>query len=305
MLKRVILFFGFIILLPVFIYAETYWGGELPNISDTQLKAEVIIDGSIYTYNYTIISGSTNTGKIWSFDIDIRQSQGGVELSAEGLVNGPGYAKHTSAQILSEPTTPKMIPVGLWSPLNWNSGLSVFGQAGWGSNDAQYRILPGQRLTGFQIITRGLPSIKDFKIEPKLIPPSAGDTEEPSLAPTPEEALSIIQAVEDKASFKGKTIGPTAPPADFRPVEFLNYIITLKHQSTSFGWIKNAGIEQSLDAKLDNARKKLKEENITAAKNILNAFLNEVEAQNGKHLTSEAYALLKYNVQYLIDNLRK
>lgn len=39
------------------------------------------------------------------------------------------------------------------------------------------------------------------------------------------------------------------------------------------------------------------------AKNILDASLNEVEAQNGKHLTSEAYALLKYNVQYLVERL--
>jgi|SRR3989338_3868527 len=289
MCKKIILFFSFIIILPAIIYAETYWGGELPNISNTQLRAEVTFDGNVYTYNYTIISGHTNTGQIWSFDIDITQPQGGVELNGEGLVNGPGYLKHTSAQVLSEPTTPKMIPVGLWSLPDWNSGLDVFGQAGWGGAILQ----PGQSLSGFQIISRGIPGLRDFRIDARLIPPS----EESDI--TNEQ----IQTVEDKVAFKGKTLGPTAPPADFKATSFIDYIISMKHEAFSLGWITNQGVEQSLDAKLDNAKKKLEQGNTNAAKNVLEAFINEVEAQKDKHLTSEAYGLLKYNVEYLIGQL--
>jgi hypothetical protein len=39
------------------------------------------------------------------------------------------------------------------------------------------------------------------------------------------------------------------------------------------------------------------------AKNVLGSFLNDVQAQNGKHLTSEAYALLYFNGKYLVDHL--
>lgn len=291
--KKIVLFFSLAMFLPAIIYAETYWGGELPNISNTQLKAEVTVVGDIYTYSYTITNGSTNTGHIWSFDMDIKQPQGGIELSGEGLVNGPGYAKHSSAQVLSESTTPKMLPVGLWSPANWNSGLSVLGEAGWGSDDVQYRILPGQSLSGFQITSRGIPGLRYFIIEPKLIPPS----EESDI--TNEQ----IQEVEDKVAFKGKILGPTAPPADFKPIDFLNTIITMKHEAFNLGWITNQGVEQSLDAKLENAKNKLEQGNTNAAKNILEAFINEVEAQKDKHLTSEGYGLLKYNVEYLIGRL--
>lgn len=296
--KKIILFFSLIMFLPSIIYAETYWGGELPNISNTQLKAEVTFNGDTYTYTYTIASGHTNTGQIWSFDIDIKQPQGAIELSGEGLVNGPGYLKHTSAQVLSESTTPKMIPVGLWSPPNWNSGPDILGRIGWGSDDVQYRILPGQTLSGFQITTRGLPAVRDFIIQPKLIPPSAHETNL-----TPEESLTMVKEVKNKVAFKGKTLGPTAPPITFNPIDFIDYIISMKHEAFSLGWIKNAGIEQSLDAKLDNAKKKIEQGNTNAAKNILNAFLNEVEAQKDKHLTSEGYGLLKYNVEYLIGKL--
>jgi len=44
------------------------------------------------------------------------------------------------------------------------------------------------------------------------------------------------------------------------------------------------GTENSLKAKLDNAAKKLGEQNINAAINSLNAFINEVEAQRGKQI---------------------
>ena len=77
----------------------------------------------------------------------------------------------------------------------------------------------------------------------------------------------------------------------------------MKHEAFKLGWITNQGIEQSLDAKLDNAKKKIEQGNKNAAKNILGAFINEVEAQRDKYLTSEAYGLLKYNVQYLIGKL--
>jgi hypothetical protein len=311
MCKKIILFFSFTIILPAIIYAETYWGGELPNISNTQLKAQVTLEGGVYTYSYTMSSGSANTGEIGSFDIDIKQPQGGVELSGEGLVNGPGYLKHTSAQVLSEPSTPKMLPVGLFSPPNWVSGPDVFGQAGWGAGDKGI-LLPGQSLGGFQMTSHGIPSIRDFRVEPELIPPSAGDTEEPPLAPTPEESRAKIKEIEDKVAFKGKTLSPTAPPANFVALDFLNYLIDLKHQAGTLGWITNPGVQDSLDVKLDQVAKKLQAGDTKTAANVLNAFLNEVDAQGcpkydgcpaGKHLLPEAWALLKFNAEYLLGKL--
>ena len=152
----------------------------------------------------------------------------------------------------------------------------------------------------------GLPGIADYY--------AVGDA---SLPRCPEGmAVDFIPGYHDLTLYGpgivGKTIGSTPPPADFKPIEFLDYIISMKHEAFSLGWVKNKGIENSLDVKLNNAKKKIEQGNIIAAKNILNAFINEVEAQGcetyqncpeGKHLTPEAYALLKYNVQYLIGKL--
>ena len=61
----------------------------------------------------------------------------------------------------------------------------------------------------------------------------------------------------------------------------------------------------SLDKKLENAKKQLEKGKIKNALNILNAFLNQVEAQKDKHLTSEAYALLRFNAEYLVQRLEE
>ncbi|MBI5380030.1 MAG: hypothetical protein HZA23_07780 [Nitrospirae bacterium] len=101
----------------------------------------------------------------------------------------------------------------------------------------------------------------------------------------------------------GRTIGPVQPPATFIPLVFLDYLVSLKREAFSLGWIKNKGLEQSLDAKLESARAALQRGQPKTAQNALGALLNEVEAQQGKGLTGEAYGLLNYNVQYLIERL--
>lgn len=209
--------------------------------------------------------------------------------------------------------------------LNTNTP-SGWGGAGWSGKPTKYshrreikppywiawtapetNLKPSGGASGFMFQTSyGLPGIVDYYAEGE------------SIARCPEGmAVDFIPGYHDLTPYGpgivGKTIGPTAPPADFKPLDFLNYIIDLKHQSTFLGWIKNKGIENSLDAKLDNARKKIEQGNTQAAKGILNAFINEVEAQGcetydkcpeGKHLTPEAHTLLKYNAQYLISNLK-
>lgn len=177
-------------------------------------------------------------------------------------------------------------------------------------------ILAGQTVRGLSFKSKGLPTILNVAftgVERAVYsPPGDYDTDE-----VEESFERVYNKLKEQYPEKfeyviKKTIGPTAPPADFKPIEFLNYVIDLKHQAASLGWITNQGVENSLDAKLDNAKKKIEQGNTTAAKNILNAFINEVEAQgcavyencpSGKHLTPEAYALLKYNVQYLIGKL--
>jgi hypothetical protein len=86
-------------------------------------------------------------------------------------------------------------------------------------------------------------------------------------------------------------------------VAWVDTLIAYKHRAYDKGWIDDAGVANSLDQKLENTRKQLDQGNTKAAKNTLAAFVNELEAQKGKHVSAEAYALLKPNVAYLISKL--
>jgi hypothetical protein len=100
-----------------------------------------------------------------------------------------------------------------------------------------------------------------------------------------------------------RTIVPGVIPHGVEGRTLLDTLISYKHQALALKWIDNEGIANSLDQKLENAKEKLISRDSVAARNILTAFVNEVEAQKDKHLTSEVYALLKFNAEYLIDRL--
>jgi hypothetical protein len=304
----------FVILILIFLPANSFAGcpdpntvTTIPKLTDVEVHSSVVLDPKtgIYSFSYWLKNGSESTGCIWSFEVDITKPAGGITLSKEGLVN---YVPVMNAP---KADSPPIIPVAFPSvPMRgehpiWDGDISVYGTASWGSDRYTYEIAPGDTLGGFVMTSYGLPAIRDFKIKPKYI---AEDEDVYNMGVSETEYIKnpskYLKAFYDSISWKGKTIGVTAPPANLNLAAFLDYIIDLKHQAASLGWIDNTGIVNSLDVKLDNAKKKLSQGDNNTAKNILGAFLNEVEAQTGKHLTSDAYALLKYNALYLIDNLK-
>jgi len=72
--------------------------------------------------------------------------------------------------------------------------------------------------------------------------------------------------------------------------------------SRKIGWITNDGIMKSLLKKAEAAEESIERGNTRAAENELNALINEVEAQRGKHITDDAAKMLIEDAQYIIDN---
>jgi len=69
------------------------------------------------------------------------------------------------------------------------------------------------------------------------------------------------------------------------------------------GEIDNQGIVTSLLAELNAAQKLIDDGKIDQAKNILEAFINEVEAQSGRHITLEAADILIESAEYILSHL--
>jgi len=318
-LKTFILLLGLIVL-----SSFSFAGSPPPSLKDVKVLATVGYDKSsdIYTYTYEVYNPPLNNEPIVFFQIDIAKPLDTQELDSENLViiqgiNVQGNMLIRSFEeeigrigiLLEKP----IIPVGAQPPSghsfpDWTADITVMGTVMWGGSERNL-ILPGQTQGGFVLTSYGLPGIRDTIVEPDYVV----DMEDVPGEVFEEDRLKeYIEGIEESIAYKGKTLGPTAPPADFKPFEFLDYIISMKHEAFQLGWIRNAGIENSLDKKLDSARKSLEKGSTTSAKNVLSAFVNEVEAQGcesyencpaGKHLTPEAWALLKYNVEYLLDRL--
>ncbi|MFC2047831.1 NosD domain-containing protein [Chloroflexota bacterium] len=69
------------------------------------------------------------------------------------------------------------------------------------------------------------------------------------------------------------------------------------------GLIDNPGIVNSLLSKITNALDKIDQGKTMPAENILNAFINYIHAQTGKHISQEAAAILIADAEYIIANL--
>ena len=65
--------------------------------------------------------------------------------------------------------------------------------------------------------------------------------------------------------------------------------------------ITNHGIANSLQQKIDNAWKQKEKGQTNAARNLVRAFINEVNAQNGKAITGEAASILLADAQQLLE----
>ncbi|MBI4654015.1 MAG: hypothetical protein HY752_03365 [Nitrospirae bacterium] len=314
--------FVFIMVILVTVCASALFA-EPPYLKDVKISSAVEFDSitGIYSYRYSVFNSPMNNGLISDFQIDISKPLQSAELSDKDFIiqkgidyQGVMMTRSFAAEVEGKDflLKKKVIPVGVRVPSRWSGDITVKGTVMWGGSEKNL-IIPGQSLNRFVIITHGLPGIREAYAQPDYIATEeeilkSGISEKEYI----ENTWEVLDKFYKSLTFKTKTIGPTAPPKDFNPLNFLNYIIDLKNQAVSLGWIKNKNVEQSFNAKLDDGQKKLKQGNISAVKEVLNGFIKEVESQGcmsydtcpaDKLLTPEAYALLKYNVQYLIERL--
>ncbi|MBU1598521.1 hypothetical protein KKG61_00170 [bacterium] len=247
------------------------------------VKSEVEFDpdSGTYKYSYGVISGASSVQDIESF---------GIVYDREKV----------SVTTLISPND------------DWFEGFHItFPYWDWAYVGADKGgIEPDTSVTGFSAVGSGLPGIvncyADGYAELWTFSNYEGEiaaSQEDIFLYENSDETNLLEYIPTDLGVAGKTVGPIAPLEVFEPLSFLDNLVSLKEQAYSLGWIDNKGILNSLDQKLEAAKKNIQKGKINTAKNILEAFINEVEAQKEKHLSSEAYALLKFNAQYLIENL--
>jgi hypothetical protein len=127
--------------------------------------------------------------------------------------------------------------------------------------------------------------------------PDTTDVAPPTANPEPIDVL-------DAHSVRGITLGVEPFPVGVSPSVLLDRVQAFLPQLCGdLAWITNQGICNSLHVKLRNAQRSVTSANQEAARGQLAAFLNELEAQRGKHVTDSAYWLLKMNAEIVLERL--
>jgi FIMAH domain len=189
-----------------------------------------------------------------------------------------------------------LTPSVMASPSGWTSYVARAREPmiRWGALRA---LAPGGSDTGFEVEAASLPGIVQAPVVGLV-----GRTQLPAFpdgkAPADAAGTSILDN-----SVKVSTVGPVPIPGAVDPAAFLASIIALKETAFGLGWIDDSGMKASLDAKLSAAAGSIARGNASAARNQLQALLNEIDAPSGKHLTPEAIGLLKFNIQFLLSNM--
>lgn len=303
-------------------------------LTTATVRAAVTYDSAkdVFRYAYTIINAPQSVGQIDSFYIDIATLPGGITLSSDGLINSATGYSGIGVLSLSSEVENTTIPVGFESqPEGWDSGPSAELTAGWyGPLPPGVPISPGQSLGLFVLTSHGLPGVRRFTVEPSYDPDDfiKGNIDD---ADSDEEAQQIVDldnAIQRAIQFQGITIGPIRPPSLTDLTQLINFLISLKHQSVSSGWLSGEEFINQLDKKLEQAKKALAEGKGFKARKKLEQFINELEQQRkeqekrqheasekGKEkreewpeedkrfLNDNAFFLLKPNAEFIISKL--
>lgn len=185
--------------------------------------------------------------------------------------------------------------ISLGSPNEWLGDLSATRDAVmWGAGSSLARIEPGQQLAGFAISSGGLPGIFPFYIRGyRYIPPF-------EFGMTPD---SIIGGDVFENSFKGRTVAPLNPPDPFNGLGFLDTIKSYINESRTLGWIASQDVANNYLGLFTRAKNDLGQEDTVMAVVRLDSVLRQIPIDSVNQLSSESYALLKFNTEYILSRL--
>ena len=182
-----------------------------------------------------------------------------------------------------------------WDFIGWMRDWPVAGWEVAGLQKLRYSLPPGNNQEGVLIHAWGLPAIVKFYIQGYRPEPDFGSDWSTYKERSQSDFLSN--------SFVGTTIGPVDPPVPVEPLTFLDTLTSFTTQSRTLGWITSQTVAEKYVGYFSTAKTQLEQNNTADARTTLQLVLHDVDVDSSSTLTSEAYALLRYNTEYLLDQL--
>ena len=194
-------------------------------------------------------------------------------------------------------------PIGgfyISSPPYWiNSINSGSGGFVWWGADPHYitgQITRGSTQGGYSLRSKSICTIVPFDMHGFN---SVGAISDSDFVNNPD----LITHDDLSNSFWGETIGPCDPSSPFVVSNFVDSLSFFVTQSQALGWIPSQSIVNKYLANFSSAKSYLLSNNIVSARTVLQNVLSNASVDSLNNLTSEAYALIRYNTEYLLSQL--
>ncbi len=152
---------------------------------------------------------------------------------------------------------------------------------------------PGQTNDSLALVCAGLPSIVSFFIQGQRLLPTALSTI------TPNDIRNDLFS----NSIHGKTIVPNDPPSQLDGLDFIDTMQSYIIQSRLLGWITSQPIAEKYTTSYDSVKARLLRNDIASVRSKLQSVMQNAVTDSSSSLSSEAFALIYYNTQYLIAQL--
>jgi hypothetical protein len=237
-------------------------------IISVQCRVSKIND--LYTYNY-----------LWKNDSTSLQSIGKIyllEVNPEANTESP-HSKFNDWSVAKSEIIENCL---LWT----NSGM-----------DASALIKPAEKLNGFVSINNNPPKIIKYYVQ--------GSVPEPVLTDSSGNLLDQARFINNiiNNSITGYSIGPNLSLDSINSSVFIDTLLAGTSQSLYLGWIADSLTTNKYANYFTTAKTQLQQNNNNVARATLQTVLQEVDIDSTYNLTSEAYALLRYNTEFLLDKI--
>jgi hypothetical protein len=276
----------------------------VPTLQNVQVQAQASFDAGtqLFTYTYTVSNPAANTGQIWHIGVDITTQiprafvpafdSSGLTIPVNAVAFKPFDQELADVQPLLLPAGTNVIPFGQRVPIGWTGGLTRDGFGSFFSDARANRISPGSSLGGFELISRGMPTIHQMEVEPYWIFVSPGDA-------TPEEEQAAIE-IEKSIIFHTFSLGPSAhTPGTFGHWDQVRDDL---NQGIQLGWISDQALANALVTQLASARQALDTGKGTLAKTGLDTLIQTITQSTPSQRRREVFDLVLLNAQRLKEN---
>lgn len=280
----------------------------VPTLTGAQIEASAQEDpvNGWFVYLYNVANPMGNTGEIWNVKIDVLDPANEIQFSTGGLTFPLGAGRvgfsdllsriSLAAEISPTPVRPhNVVPFGQNVPPGWSGGLGLDGFVSFHSSDETPNIVPGSSLAGFEVLSFGLPSIR----EAQLIPFWMYVVEDHGVSPT-EEAVQAGE-IERKLPLSVQTLGPSGvtPGSAGHWNRFRDDLA----KAIQLGWITDPMPANTLTAQLASAREAFDTFDSLLVNARVQLLFDTISLSTPEQRNAEAHALVLLNARRLFFSI--